>query len=475
MSEKKYRLEDSDSNKQIDSNNPNNENPFSNLNLHNSNNNNIKKENNNLFKRLSEENIRNNNKENTIIKNDNRQDVSNNNSLNCRVNPIHNNSNLNISHDKSMSSNNNFAISNLNNSNNASNNSSNYNILDSSINNSDIYFKNDESIIKTRLSDMGNKSYLNAILQNIGNIDYLKYFFLNDKVETGIVESLNFENLRLSFTFQRLFLHLKEGNQIYEPKFLLSILQEKNVIFKSKSHELNPKFCINYILDKLHEELNKKINENNFQQFNQYNDEEVINKGKSNYEMNNSSIISKLFNFYILKEIRCNQCATRKYLLQNFFTFELDLSGYYNLRKKNRNSIYDFLDYAVERKKIAQIFCEKCNKLCGADLLMYFINKPEIFVFILDRGDFDTNLMNINFIIDEKINIRNYFYYAEESIEYKLIGIVSIYNKYISFIKDENDNSWYLFYDCNAKKVDLNDIINKIKHIPCVLFYKLIK
>ena len=51
--------------------------------------------------------------------------------------------------------------------------------------------------------------------------------------------------------------------------------------------------------------------------------------------------------------------------------------------------------------------------------------------------------------------------------------------KLISFTKDE-DGSWFAFDNSNIKKIGKKEIINSnensdstIKHIPCVLFYKL--
>ena len=85
---------------------------------------------------------------------------------------------------------------------------------------------------------MGNKSYLNAVLQSLGNIKILEKFFIHDILQIGRFNSINLDNIRLTFVFQRLFIHLNEGNQTYKPETLLSILQEKNIIFKRKKTEL---------------------------------------------------------------------------------------------------------------------------------------------------------------------------------------------------------------------------------------------
>ena len=464
--EKKYILKASDDPKKIDSNFSNksaaetvknNINIFSNKNISHDLNTDNKNENNKLYKCLSDGNPRNNN--NTII-NDFKKQYDPDNSF-CS-----DDENINVGENNNANNNNHFFSSEYSKNNSFSNQNK-----DTQID----YFKNDKSITKTRLSDMGNKSYLNAVLQCIGNIKNLEKYFI-DMLQIEKFNSISLNNIRLSFTFHRLFIHLNEGNQTYKPESLLSILQEKNIIFKRKKTELNPKLCLNFILNQLHDELNHKKDNNFSQSFNQYNDEEVIKICKNIYENNNSSIISNLFNWYELKDIRCNECGTRKYQLQDFFTFELPLSDYYNLKKKNRNSLIDCLDFAFSSKPIKNIFCEKCKKLSKSESLINLINTPEIFAFVIDRGDFDTNLMNINFLINEKINLKKYLYYDHPMTNYELISIVSIYNnKYISFIKDEKDKNWYAFHDSNASKLEIYDIINSIKHIPCILFYKLIK
>ena len=86
--------------------------------------------------------------------------------------------------------------------------------------------------------------------------------------------------------------------------------------------------------------------------------------------------------------------------------------------------------------------------------------------------------MEINFEIDEKINLHPYMDYSEKNIEYQLKAIVSIHEKrYINFVKIEN--IWYVFDD---KKIQIvkHDVIFKphregsIKHIPCILLYEFV-
>ena len=373
---KTYKLEDS-SNQKIDSNFSDKsapksvyikENPFYkkglSQDLYNRNNKQVQNE--PISKKLSENNIGNNN--NTIINNFRKKEGLNNifdsNNDNFTNNVIQSSKNIKV---KS----NDLSQNNINNDSTQSNNNepiSSYNSLSISTGsqNASNYIDDDKTITKTRLSDMGNKSYLNANLQCLGNITKLKNYFFNEELEKKIEFALKYEKMRLSFTFQRLFYHLNQRNEIYPPESLLEVLQKINILFKREKTELNPKFCLNIILNQLHDELNIKSQTAIPYPINQYNEEEVIYNGKYNYESQNSSIISELFNYYELKEYRCMKCGRREFHLQNFFTFELDLLEYYNLRKKNKNSIYDCLNYAMQ-KKVIKNFCNKCNKFLYLD------------------------------------------------------------------------------------------------------------
>ena len=297
------------------------------------------------------------------------------------------------------------------------------------------YPDDDPSIKNTRLSDLGKKSYLNSVLQCLGNIDLLRQYFLNKEIENGILSSIALK--RLAFAIQRLFVHLNNfNNEIYRPDSILGVLQEKNIIFKQENYELNPNNCLNFILNALHDELNWKKRNNFFQSFNQYNEQEVIQVGKSNFDSANDSIISNTFSCFGLKEIRCANCRQRKYEFQNFLTFELDLLGFFDQTKKNRISIFDCLEYAIQKKIISNVYCEFCRNLNRTESLFSFIHTPEILIFMIDRGNFDKKLMDLNFCIDNEIGLEPYMTYKEPQVKYELRGIVSIYgNKYISFIK----------------------------------------
>ena len=343
------------------------------------------------------------------------------------------------------------------------------------------YLKDNPSIKKTRLSDLGKKSYLNSILQCLADVDELSKYFLNEYVLKDILNSVKKTNTKkLSFAIQRLFVHKDSFHDIiYKPESILDVLKKRNIIFNREHSEISPNNCLNYILNEIHDELNWKKENNNYKDVNQYNEFQVIQNSQYNFELSNDSIISNTFSIFCLKEINCLKCQNRKFQFQNYLTFDLDVLGFFNKMKKNRIRIYDCLDFAFRKKVKSNVYCESCNGLNESESFLSIINKPKRLVFMLDRGNFDKQLMDLNFYVDNVIGLEQYMTHKHSNVKYELKGIVSIFeNRYISFIKSD-EQFWYLFNDSNVNKVKNDDVINNnnsigIKHIPCILFYKLI-
>ena len=113
------------------------------------------------------------------------------------------------------------------------------------------------------------------------------------------------------------------------------------------------------------------------------------------------------------------------------------------------------------------------------DITSKIYSSPRYFVFLLDRGNLDQN-RNIKFVLEEKINLKNYIEFAKAPKIFDLIGIVSISvseNKYVAFSKSPIDQNWYLYNDeKEVEQIDINFVkennSNLNSYIPCILFYK---
>ena len=338
--------------------------------------------------------------------------------------------------------------------------------------------KDDTNINNTRLKNLEGCSYLSSILRSVMSSEDLKKYFLDEMNGIKLTESLKTPNgQRLSYATHKLFKHfyLTQGEK-YEPESFLRVLQEKNVLFKFNK-EINPIICLNEVLNQLNDELNVKTNNYNPVEWIQTDKNDVINKGKQNYLSINNSIISQNYAWHQLEEIRCTICAGRKYSFKTFFTFDLDIANVKQEVKQNKLEICDCLDIWAKKSK-KKMYCDiGCNDFSDVECTKKIINTPKIFAFLVDRKDFDKNLMEINFGLEEIINLFPYMDYSEKFVIYKLKAIVSIYeDRYINFVKID-DNNWYAFDNTNTQIVRQDDIFNthrenSIKHIPCILFYE---
>ena len=425
--------ESSNSEESTQSNNENNDylNPIFNLNNNNMNNYNQNFLKSDLYDRLNEEEI-----QDTILKNKNTSNFNNTNAKNT-------NNNLNPVQNRNLERNENP-------------------------------YNNTNSIIaKTCLINDENKSYLNAILQCLINIKSLKEYFTSKK-NVDYLEKKRKE-FRLSFATSRVFYHSYiQKDKFYFLQNYSIILGEYNPIYKSNKSR-SPNECLNYILEKLSEELNTIIPSNDRLEYNDSDKEDVINSSIIYFKNINESIISSIFNWFEFKEFHCSECGDITYEFKNFNSFQLDTMGYYNKLKRNNINIIDCINF--DFKKTIDKYCKICRKRGKFSIFSSIYKLPQIFIFFLDIGE------DINFSLDEEINLKRFCQLNNvPSSRYELIGIISkkakCNTKYVSFTKSFEDQKWYCF-DEKVEIYEKNQVIfdnnNNDLFIPCILFYKLME
>jgi ubiquitin C-terminal hydrolase len=372
----------------------------------------------------------------------------------------------------------------INNQNNIQNNYQNKNIQNHNQNqeinpNNNIENQNNTSHIKKTkigLHNFGKTSYLNSILQCIGNIEYLKNYFLEENNIINI-ES-NVKEKQFSFVIGRLFHHLysqKKEEKVYSPSGIMRVLESKNIVYKSKN-ERNPNECLIFILDSLHKELNGMLNvqENNKHIF--VNNRSNINDFIRFFYNTNNSIISKNFAWFSKKELICTKCGSQKNDSNNFFTCQLDASNYYETVGNKRITIVDCINFELKKKR--NLYCNRCKTECNMEINSKIYFPQNIFVFLLDRGNFDENKLKIPFYLEEQINLKPYIEKNNDNYKFELIAITSINmkeKKYVAFCNAFKDKLWYYFNDEQVFEIDANQVINENNNnnfIPCILFYK---
>ena len=344
-------------------------------------------------------------------------------------------------------------------------------------------FSRYKKVSKIGLKNLGDTSYLNATFQLLGNIEAFAQFFLNPKNVKYIDENKN--NLNLSLIIKDFFLTYypfpeKENFEIYDPSYILYTIGKINNIYNNMEGK-NPNELIIFILNTLHNELNLLKNKNQKINPNIYNKENVIFCGIQNFQNSNKSIISDLLNWFEIKKSQCMNCRAIMYSFLTFNTFKLNILGCYNNlnNKNNFISIYDCLNYQrMDKQK--NLFCNNCRMF---NKMVYSSNifcTPNYLLFLLDRGNFNINLLNIHFCVQERIDLRNFLENTNILSQYELIGILSAYpqqRKYISFCKSPVDKQWYLYNDENIIQLQISDVINSnnSQFVPCVLIYKNLK
>ena len=340
-------------------------------------------------------------------------------------------------------------------------------------------FSQYKKVTKATLEEFHNTSYLNAVLHCFGNIDHMIKFFLNSKNKAQIEN--NIPKYRLSFVLGRLYQHFYPFPEIdkitYKNDKILCILGLYNNLYKpDKRH--NPIEFIIFFLDILHKELNRKKNKNINNNIDTFNQDSVIEYGKMYFINNNNSIISDLFTYFKIKLYHCYNCDKVKYEFLSLNTFDLDISRTSKDKENNNINIKECINFLSKPKPI-DFYCFNCKKNCKMEISSRIYCSPNIFIFLLDRGNCDKNL-NINFNLEEKINLDgDDIGYNKCPKEYELLGIVSICleeNKYVAFSKSPIDRQWYMYKDGKeVEQISINDVLmnnNDInKFIPCILFY----
>ena len=391
--------------------------------------------------------------------------------------------------------NNNYDIHNNNDFNNNKNNNNNYqqNKLPEDGPIQYLYYKNNKIFPKIVLENKDNTSYLNAILNILGNTEELAFYFLNPiKIEY-------FDNKKsempLSYEIKNFFQNYYPkqnnimNNNTYDPSSLLLKLKRY-----TKDKLTNPIYFLKDIFSSLNSELIPQYKDKEISIIKKFDKQNSINNSIELFEEKNKSPIFDIFNFYKICESKCFNCdrAVAKYIykdvsylyLKNSFTFKLDISGCYSsLEKKEFTlTIGECLNYQLEKyKESLKSLCKECKQHKSISTNLY--STPKVFLFLLDRGnnidENDNELLNIPFLIEEKIDLQKFVENKNSPTKYELVGIVSISlsdTKYVAHSKSPIDNNWYYFNDLKVKQIDYDNVIkvinNNYYYIPCILVYK---
>ena len=246
-----------------------------------------------------------------------------------------------------------------------------------------------------------------------------------------------------------------------------------------ENKEINPFIFLIFLLEKIHKETNKIIenneeieekNEKNIinspfdaEKLDKSNKEQMLNNFISYFKNNVNSPISDLFCGIILSEIKCQICENINYSFSNFCFIYFDISN-------NNNKNFDLVKDGFENKKLLSvdktIYCEKCLIYQKHSEYNKYYKMPHQLIIYFYRGNNYNDNSAINF--DEKLNVNKYIEEKDSTKEYYLTGSINRIidkgkEKFIYYIRDPNNKN-ILFLNDFKEQIDFNNnAINKIQ------------
>ena len=332
--------------------------------------------------------------------------------------------------------------------------------------------------------------YMNSTLQCLCNIDKLVSYFKYHQTIENYIQSHGRTTLTYSFKYLVENLWQSPGSKYILPKYNGKNSNNKYfspIGFNSKISTMNPLFneaqasdakdLVNFIIMKLHEELNKitknsDLSKNN-QMIDQTNHDMVLNYFIQNFSRKNKSIISDLFYAMSGTYTKCSQCNEIKYNFQNYFflTFPLEEvrkfkiqqlmnSNYQNmmLMKVNIDDCFQYNEKIEIFMGENEMYCNRCRGQFNAYNTTKLYYGPEILIIILNREK--GNEFKIKLEFTEKINLSQYFQMKNLGNVYNLIGVITHMGEndssghFIANAKSPIDGQWYSYNDDFVFKID---------------------
>ena len=342
------------------------------------------------------------------------------------------------------------------------------------------------------LANIGATCYMNATLQCLSNTEKLTNYFFKEFYY--IKEDCT---KKISNEYYLLLKHLwnKKGKNYYEPNDFKKILSKENPLF-SGINANDSKDLLNFLLERIHKELNIKIEDKKNKNYeisiqDQVNEELIKQIFFEEFKHNYNSIISNLFYFTIETKVKCLRCNNIKYNFQvnPFIEFPLEeVNKYlysqnrlYSLVKNDGSNpdinIYDCFEFYQKIDLMTgdnNMYCNICNMSYDAYYGTNIYVLSQYLIINLNRGRNAVYQCKVKF--PEELDLTQYITYKELNTIFNLYAVIchigpsSMSGHFVAYCKNRMDHQWYLYND--AIVTLCKTPYDYIQHMPYILFYQ---
>ena len=346
------------------------------------------------------------------------------------------------------------------------------------------------------LNNIGATCYMNATLQCLSNTTKLTVYFLK-----MFKYEYNNKKKIMSNEYYNVVKNLwdkNNTNRSFSPYSFKEKLSQENPLFKGIQAN-DSKDLINFLLERIHLELNEPVKEQNnnkvenyvINQNDQLNECKMLNIFIHEFKLKYNSIISHLFYGMIETKSQCMRCKNIKYNFQvysflefpleqvNKFCFNQGKRQNYNYNSKNPDvDLYECFEYNNNLELMAgdnQMYCNICNSTQDALYGTQIYSAPNYLIINLNRGRGAVYECKVNF--PEQLNLLNFITYKKENTVFELYAVIShlgpssMSGHFVAYCKRREDDhyKWYLFNDAIVSECKNKEYRNGM---PYILFYK---
>ena len=184
------------------------------------------------------------------------------------------------------------------------------------------------------------------------------------------------------------------------------------------------------------------------------------------------------FNMQIINQFKCLSCNHEHLSVPELETLKLDLTD-------QPNTLEQLLNNSFKEEQPIGYVCDNCRSIQQTTKVKRISRYPNELMITFNRLDFDANTgiekpkKNTSIRLPENLDLKPYatpeLQQQEVNSLYELSGIICHEGAhYFSYVKDFQDEKWYLYNDTSIESVSERDIQNIItkSSLPYVLFYK---